>query len=206
MLNLNTGIIQVSEFKTGWPTVVCGDGRGGTTSIVQALGATGIAAEGWETPGGESREGQLAWTSEPKALEFYRINTAKRLGDPEFVHKFPTAERIASQDGKKNSAWGGNYIIVTRDPIAGAVREASVNEVDVIDRAIVRSLYIAASMSAAITLGRSSGVIVVSYEKLLTATTDVIQGVLTWMKKTGDVEAGKRIVIPNNEIYRSAKK
>lgn len=160
------------------PVMVSGQGRSGTTALVRALASAGLAPF-WEpgSAGAEELEMLRAWERGESAT-IARLVTARRaLG--QWVSKVPNAAIWAANRSGLANAWGGNWAIITRDPLAmvahDLTREEAATPSAVGYRLHYRVAGYAQTVGAAQRLADGWGVVVVSFEKLLTDPATVLR-------------------------------
>ena len=210
--DINSGICILSKYKKDRPTLIGGLGRGGTSAVAKAFAHSGAkfspllkggSYRSWESP--------YALTAvthgHPIVFSRWMSEEDRRHKCSDWVTKVPVAERHIANNNEKMNMWDGNFIIVTRDILAGALRELLVvnSTADPVDTILYRNGIAMQSISAAALLSRKNhGVILVSYEKLILHPARVLGDIFDWMGKRDDLnlDAAAASVVPDNETYR----
>jgi len=137
-------------------------------------------------------------------LRKFRDRTSRDYA-PDFIFKNPSFEMVQRSHDALRSAWeGANLIVMTRDPLTVALRELSIKNDN---RAVTTHVTSAAarchsSFNGAVECHQSMGVVMVSYEKLITRNLALPERLNEWFgKPVLDPEACVSVVTPNNEHY-----
>ena len=208
-IGLNDGVLDLSPFRVGQPTLICGLGRGGTTAMARCFAVSANARVVTDDASPEStleahavnracREGNGEWLSR------FRTRTSVEY-DPEFVIKSPVFEvRSRAKPGLREAWSGANLLIMSRDPVCLSLREASLGTSgakagDFLIQSIQR---LHTGLLSALEMAASMGVLIVSYEKLVVVPERVAGKVNAWWGR--DVLCAKRCaecIRPNNPSY-----
>lgn len=210
-LEVNPGIIDVSPFRPGQPTLVSGSGRSGTTAMARCFCsspgvrfvATSVAYESnLEVEGMTPSEIR----AEPEKLGRFRERVSCEYS-PEFVWKCPLLH--ACSDILRDYWAGANIVLMVRCPVATARREISVAQVyrsDLrhLEEAVERLRRLVKCASRA---SDCVGIVVVSYEKLLTSTQSVVGALNQWLgSDVLDYVRCEECVTANHEGYLNRQK
>lgn len=179
-LPLNGGMIQITPAICG-PTMISGGGRCGTTAMMRAVAAMGFPAY---------YSGDSVNAEEPSAVSAFfgsGEGWAEWMAENEYrgsrwATKIPAAVIRAAHRPDLASIWAGNWLIVVRDPVAAAVRDASLACRGVEQAVYSRTAEMLQVISAAFHLSRQGfGVFVVSYEKLCMNPSRTLADVAAWL-------------------------
>lgn len=205
----NSGFAKLSDFRAGQPTMICGLGRSGTSALACWVARSGAArfvadevslGSTFEIAGINSaiqaREGVL--------LAKFRARTSAEY-DPQFFFKSPMFETYQRDDPSLSSAWAGaNLIVMVRDVVATALREASVDRegLELGEYLVHTARRVTVAVLGATELSVSMGVALVSYEKLLSSPAILAHDLNEWFgREIVSMNRWADCVEPNSRLY-----
>lgn len=201
----SSSVYWLSNWQPSLPVMVSGQGRSGTTALVRALGAAGLPHY-WEpgSAGAEELAMLRSWEKGEGNAIARLVESRQQVG--QWVSKVPNAAIWAANRIGLARAWGGNWAIITRDPAAMASHDFAKG--DLVDPATIgyRLHYRAAgyiqTIASAQRLAHSTGVVLISYEKLLSQPSEVLAELAQKMPLR-DISAGAAEVRPQDPRYYS---
>ncbi len=197
LLKFNPGVVVLTPFKEDKPTVVCGNGRSGTSAVMATIIAGGAKCVlSRNSANNESWDFAEALKCKDTLITF--VEGVSREYSKEFVVKRPLFE------GVRRLPWEGNLIGVFRDAVGVLGRELTCEPriPGDIDKVLSRQL------NSAIHLKERSlncGVALISYEKLLTAPEECLAALAEWAGFDLNVDKALTAIEPNNALYREAQ-
>lgn len=211
-VGITSGVIPLSPYRTEQPTMICGPGRGGTSALAGSFVKSGVCnfvATDLSDGGNYELKGINTMLTDKVsgAVEFKKFREETQSGyAKDFVFKTPSYEIIQRANPELTEAWSGaNLIVMVRDPVCLAMREYSVE----IERKRNQDRHIEAatrrvisSVKAAYELSDKMGVALVSYEKLMLATSEAFDSINTWMGREFLVKRNcTKFLVANNPCY-----
>lgn len=165
---MNSGVLTLSPPRARVPVMVSGQGRSGTTAMARVLRAMGYAGY-WDDDSRNAEElaVQQAWEwGDRESLS--RVHE-DRLQAP-WVCKVPNASWWATHWPVMSGAWGGDWILMVRDPLMMSAHDGEPR----FDRWRHRASGYAETVECSLKLSQTGrGVSVVCYEALLTKPLEV---------------------------------
>lgn len=207
----NIGVTPLSSYRADQPTMICGVGRGGTTALARCFARSPEVKFVTDDPP-QARGGNLEivtiniaiGSGDGKSLEDFKSNTRENYAK-NFFFKNPSFEIQRRMHVSLHRAWSGaNIIVMTRDPHAVAARELSTQNDDrtVDEHVNSAAARCASSLAGAVECAADMGVLLVSYEKLITVTDDVVAQINAWTAFDFiNAKVAKNVVNPNNDYY-----
>jgi len=199
-IQYNTGFLPVTPFNTSAPLLVSGQGRSGTTGLMRALAHT----TGYSThfPGrdrGNAEDGLTRAFREPTDARIRKIRANR---GNHWISKVPNAHLKATRNPQILDAWAGNWLIISRDPLARSIRESLENKGDplLIYKANTKMIANTGKIIDALVAG-GYGVALVSYEKLLVNKGETIAAIWAWMKAAGNLVGAIQEINPSDSRY-----
>ena len=207
-IGINTGVLFLSNYRKGNPTLICGMGRGGTSAMAQCFVSSPNAKFVTDNPNGANLEichiNKAISENDFLSLYEFRKKTSEEYAD-NFFCKIPCFEQLGKHKPEFQKSWhNGNLIVMTRDAVALMLREMSLLETDydAADELIKAQSRNQSSYLGAIECAKTMGVAMVSYEKLITSTSFVVKQMNDWFcEKILDTEKATDAIKPNNENY-----
>jgi len=155
----------------------------------------------------EAAVAALAAAGDPEAIAAF-IGQRLAAHGPRWATKFPIASIRAGNDTRIRDAWAANWLVMVRDPVASAVREAIIRPgLCVRQGAYQRCAELINVLSSAAVLAETHGVLITSFEKLQVQPASTLAEVWRWMGSPADAEslsAGADQVRPADPRYFAA--
>ena len=208
IVGINHGVTAMTEYRHGRPTLITGTGRSGTTALARCfLNSPGVEFVTSDESKGSTLEHPLGKMINEReangaagALEDIERGVAR-----DFVFKYPRFDFLTGQydDEFPNRLEGCNLIVMTRDPVLVAARECTISSKLSFSTHWKSCIHQSAVALRGIEkLTQSMGVLIVSYEKLITIPLLVADDINAWFgseKLTKDGVNGS--ISPNNVHY-----
>jgi len=216
-VGVNNGVAALSECRRTRPTLISGTGRSGTTALARCfLNSDDVKFVTQDETDGSNLEvaelnKALAAHDKVAWAEFIRKSSEEVAHD--FVFKNPRFEIHALREDSDDFSEvlrDCNVIVMTRDPFLVATREWSIHarrNAEEKGRTFgdhVRKCcaVLGLSMKGAIELSKSMGVLLVSYEKLITQPQQVADEINVWFgRERLTKKAIPKSIMPNNPYY-----
>jgi hypothetical protein len=207
-IGMNCGVVTLSKRRAA-PTIICGLGRSGTTCLTRCVVVSrNLHVVADEISLGSNLEANhlsknVILRNDAASVEAFRRSTSKNY-HKEFIVKIPDFEIRAKMHASIKNSWkGANLIVMTRDAAAVASREFSVGRTPTLKKVLQNTIDRSqASMNSAVDVSSSMGVVLVSYEKLLTSTRQTLTALNAWFGfEAFDVIACERVVVANERNY-----
>lgn len=185
----NIGTLILRPLRPNTPVMISGEGRSGTTAMARALRAGGLdIIYPDDSANAEVDPYTDAWHHKQKDALTAWYQEASRNRSGTWGVKVPGANIIATWPGMSH-LWPGDWIIMTRDPLSRLAYGDTL--------AVLISSYLA-TFGAANRLDLAGrGVVLVSYEKLLTASHEVLASLGLKI----DITAAAAEIIPGDPRY-----
>lgn len=188
---------EVRPFIPGRPILIWGEGQGGTSAVARVI----AAASGWEVgmdADSQNAEGELTRLlgdhDQEGAMAYIKASAAANQG--KWIVKYPS---LSYHDARCLKGLPWNHIMVTRDPVSRVLTNHRMGGGLMIPVAIRNyrdTFNIAKELDG--------GLVVVSYENLLTRPKQVIEMVCRWMGAAPDMAAGIAECRPLDDRYWSS--
>ncbi len=211
-VGVTSGVIPLSPYRSQQPSMICGPGRGGTSALAGSFVKSGVCnfvatdlSDGGNYELKDINTMLIDKVSGGAAFKKFRQETQKNYAK-DFMFKTPSYEMIQRANPELTEAWSGaNLIVMVRDPVCLAMREYSVE----IDRKRNQERHVEAatrrvtsSIKAAYELSDRMGVVLVSYEKLMLATSEAFDSINSWLGKEFLIERNCiKFLVANNPSY-----
>ena len=209
---INSGVVPLSCYRRDQPLLICGPGRSGTTAMARCFLVSEHVRFVTDAIGDRSAleiAGMFPKNvrEDPQRLARFRESVSRDYAT-DFVFKSPAMESELYSSTDVRAAWqGANLLIMSRCPVATALREFTVNPQYAALQTQLHEAAIRAKSSITIAgvLSETMGVVCVSYEKLLSSPEEVFLTLNEWFGKEVIPRRCASVVEVNCVAYRDSQ-